>query len=66
MKPDAARETRIRGLHQKALHKKYTLNGIFNYAKLVADAKAIGVTLQTAISYSDAVVERLKKGGNLH
>jgi len=66
MKPDVARQTRIDGLHKQALFGKFTKNGKFNYMKLIAAAKLIGVTSQTAESYAEAVVIRLKKVGKLN
>ncbi len=61
MKPDQARQTRINGLHKQALLGKFTTNGKFNYMKLIAAAKIIGVTKVTAESYAEAVILRLKK-----
>lgn len=66
MKPDIARQTRINDLHKQALFGKFTKNGKFNYAQLVAAAKLIGVTNQTAQSYAEAVVVRLKEVGKIN
>jgi hypothetical protein len=65
MNLDEKREGRINMLHQKALNGKFTNNGRFSYTELVAAAKIIGVTKQTAQSYADTVIDRLKKGGHL-
>ena len=62
---EVKRNGRIQGLYQKALGGKYTKNGKFYEANLIADAKCIGVGKRTAESYANCVISMLQKAGHL-
>jgi len=59
------RDMRIQGLYKQALAGQFTSDGEFHYDELVKAAKIIGVHQRTAVSYADAVVQRLLKAGHL-
>jgi hypothetical protein len=65
LKGDEKRQTRIDGLHQKALAGKFNSGGNLDYTKIIEAAVTMSVSKQTAKSYADAVVERLVKGGHV-
>jgi len=65
LRSDEKREHRLSTLFQNALNKKYTSKGKFEYGMLVNDAKAIGVSIETAKDYANVVIKRLEKRGHL-
>jgi len=65
LKSDEKRNNRINMLHQRALNRKFNDDEMFRYDLVVASAMTMGVSKQTAESYADVVVTRLKKAGHL-
>ena len=65
MKLAEIRSHRLNCLYQKALGGKFTTNNKFSETKLIAEAKLLGISSDTAEDYARTVIMHLKKAGHL-